>query len=103
MAELVVEHVPVGREHVLGILQGRWHPGDSAFEPADLQLRMPVQDAGEDIFGELLAERVDVDHHADDDAVVLARRLGRRLADVVADGHAGSSISSHTASISVLP
>ena len=74
---------------MLGILQRRGHPGDSAFEPPDAQFRMPVEDAREDVLGELFAERVDVDHHADHDAVVLARSLGRGLADVVGDRHAG--------------
>ena len=64
---------------------------------------MPVEDSGEHVLGELFAERVDVDHHADHDAVVLARSLGWRLTDVVADRDAGASISSHTASMSVLP
>src|ERR1700736_4705584 len=46
---------------------------------------MPVEDSGEYVLGELLAERVDVDHHADDDAVVLTGRLRGRLTDVVRD------------------
>ncbi len=87
--QFVIEHVPVGGEHVLGVLQCGGHPGDPALEPPDLQARMPIQDSGEHVLGELLAERVDIDHHADYDAVVLARRLGRGLTDVMADRQAG--------------
>ena len=66
--------------------------GTQAIPPSNhpiFRLGMPVQDAGEHVLGELFAERVDIHHHADDDAVVLARSLGWGLTDVVADRHAG--------------
>ena len=52
MLELVVEHVLVRRQQVLGVLQGRWHPVDPALEPADPQPRVTVEDAAEDVLGE---------------------------------------------------
>src|ERR1700691_3903823 len=74
---------------MLRILQSPWYPGDSAFEPADPQAGVVVEDPGEQVLCELLAEAVDVDHHADDDAVELTGRLRWRLADVMADRKPG--------------
>ena len=47
--------------------------------------RMPA----EDVLAERVAERRDVVHHADDDAVELVRRRRRALADVVGDRQPG--------------
>ena len=78
-----VEHVLVRRHQVLSVLQCPRYPGDSALEPADPQTRVVIENPGEEIFGELFAESVDVDHHADDDAVELTGRFRRGLSDVV--------------------
>src|ERR1700728_31460 len=79
----VIQHVLIGRQHVLGVLQRRWNPGDAAFEPADSQARMTVEDAAKDVLGEHFPESVDVHHHRDRDVVDLARCLRRSFADVV--------------------
>src|SRR6516165_7807041 len=50
------EHVPVGGQDVLGVLQGRWDPGDSPLEPADTQPGVPVENAAENVLGEHLPE-----------------------------------------------
>src|ERR1700744_43920 len=74
---------------MLGILEGRRYPGDTAFEPADPQTRMAVEDAAEDVLGEHFPKPVDVHHHRDGDVVHLARRLWWRFADVMSDRQAG--------------
>ena len=88
---------------MLGILQRGRDPVDPALEPPDPQPRVPVEDAGEEVLAEHLAERGDVDHHAHQHAVVLAGRFQPGLADVVGDGTPDSSIASQTPFIAVLP
>src|SRR5271168_4339806 len=85
----VIQHVLIGSQHVLGVLQRRWNPGDAALEPADPQARMAVEDAAKDILGEHLPESVDVHHHRDRDVVDLAGRLRRGFADVMRHRQAG--------------
>src|ERR1700722_6769924 len=85
----VIQHVLIGRQHMLGVLRRRWNPGDATFEPADSQVRMTVEDATKDVLGEHLPESVDVHHHRDRDIVDLARCLRRSFADVVAHRQAG--------------
>src|ERR1700730_8773793 len=79
----VIQHVLIGRQHMLGVLQRRWNPGDATFEPADSQARMTVEDTAKNVLGEHLPESVDVHHHRDRDVVDLARCLRRSFADVV--------------------
>src|ERR1700733_4702064 len=85
----VIQHVLIGRQHMLGVLQRRWNPGDATFEPADSQARMTVEDAAKDVLGEHFPEPVDVHHHRDRDVVDLARCLRRGFADVVRHRQAG--------------
>src|SRR3984957_9808982 len=85
----VIQHVLIGRQHMLGVLQRRWNPGDATFEPADSQARMTVEDAAKDVLGEHLPESVDVHHHRYRDVVDLARRLRRSFTDVVRHRQAG--------------
>src|ERR1700722_5884616 len=79
----VIQHVLIGRQHMLGVLQRRWNPGDATFEPADSQARMTVEDTAKNVLGEHLPESVDVHHHRDRDVVDLARCLRRSFAAVV--------------------
>ena len=68
---------------MLGVLEGGRDPVDAALEPPDLQAGVAVEDPAEHVAPEHLAERRHVVHHADEHAVVRARRPEGRLADVV--------------------
>ena len=70
------------RGEVLGVLQHRRHPVDAAFEEADLQAGVAVEDPAEDELAERIAERGDRLQHADLDGVVLVGCRRRGLADV---------------------
>ena len=77
LLDRVVGHVLERGVEVLAVLQRGRHPVDAALEPADGEAGVPVEDAAEHVAPEHLAERRHVVHHADEHAVVGARRPER--------------------------
>ena len=89
---------------MLGVLQSGWHPGDSALEPADPQLRVPVEDAAEHVLGEHARGTTSTLSIMPTTTLLSSHGVFGGVSPMWwVTGRPASSISSQTASIAVLP
>ena len=88
---------------MLGVLQCGWHPGDSALEPADLQLGMPIEDSEKTYLANCSRNESTLTIMPTTTLLFSHGVLGGVSPMWWLTGTPDASISSHTASIEVLP